>query len=547
MIIKLKRGIRLIKIFVFLSIGCCFLYKFQEISLPKYYYDSIDPPAIKDFYHEPENSIDILAFGSSHMLYGFYPMELYKNFGLKAYNLGSSVQPIEASYYLLKESLKSQSPQLVLLDVSSLFYIDTPDESFWRAILDNMPLSREKLEFTFTYIEHDNDFRFADIIFPFIKFHERWNGLTIADFLNLQENYSYNKGGIVRSESQSSNISEIRMNEIAEKLLNTTQREIREYQNSIYSHYSIEASPYNMVPLEKNILWLTKIKKLCQENDVSLLLTKIPTVYNPTQYPSAWTKYRSEMIRQICMQHDIEFFDPLYDSPINIDWSTDSIDGGCHLNIFGAQKVTNCVGQYLACTYNIKSSSVDSWKTDLEIYQKVAKAASLEVESDITEYLDILKHNSSDLIIYISTSGIDSNEPSHIYLTSFQNLGLQFNLSDISNNAYIAVIDKGVVIYEGLSDFSVQNRGITSEIHQEYLLESNSVYSNPSSSIYIGGSNFSMNQPGINIVVCDSISGYVIDSVCLSMDGDHKLYRDKWKFGYDFLRNYEMYLLNNIL
>lgn len=38
-----------------------------------------------------ENPIDVIFIGSSHVRYGFFPMELWKDYGLVSYNLGGMV------------------------------------------------------------------------------------------------------------------------------------------------------------------------------------------------------------------------------------------------------------------------------------------------------------------------------------------------------------------------------------------------------------------------------------------------------------------------
>src|SRR5699024_10463197 len=66
--------------------------------------------SMKEFYDLDKNSAQVLVLGSSHTTLGFSPIECYKQTGITSFNLSTAKQPMEVSYYLLEEALKSQSP-----------------------------------------------------------------------------------------------------------------------------------------------------------------------------------------------------------------------------------------------------------------------------------------------------------------------------------------------------------------------------------------------------------------------------------------------------
>ena len=58
---------------------------------------------------------------------------------------------------------------------------------------------------------------------------------------------------------------------------------------------------------------------------------------------------------------------------LKIDWKTDSYDGGDHLNLSGAEKVTDYLGEYLKQRYHFSTPLPapmcgDSWKAGLKEY-----------------------------------------------------------------------------------------------------------------------------------------------------------------------------------
>ena len=74
------------------------------------------------FHNMPKDSVDIIVLGSSHAQYSFIPSFAYQDSGLYSYVLGSACQAPKVSYEMLKEALKNQSPELVILEV----YTTTP-------------------------------------------------------------------------------------------------------------------------------------------------------------------------------------------------------------------------------------------------------------------------------------------------------------------------------------------------------------------------------------------------------------------------------------
>lgn len=79
--------------------------------------DKTNSEFILGFEDEQKNSLDVLFLGSSMSYRHIYPLELWNNFGIVSYNLGTSEQTIPMSYYLLQYALEQQTPQVIVLDV----------------------------------------------------------------------------------------------------------------------------------------------------------------------------------------------------------------------------------------------------------------------------------------------------------------------------------------------------------------------------------------------------------------------------------------------
>ena len=68
------------------------------------------------FYDLDKNTVDVLVLGSSHAFVNFSTDTLWSEYGISSFNLGGGVQPFWNTYYNLKEALKTQKPELIVLD-----------------------------------------------------------------------------------------------------------------------------------------------------------------------------------------------------------------------------------------------------------------------------------------------------------------------------------------------------------------------------------------------------------------------------------------------
>ena len=127
--------------------------------------------------------MDTLFLGSSHC-YRAYDPELYEELtGNSAYNLGSSSQNYDTSYYLLREAAGLYDLKTVYLDMHYKFlFMDSSDRDLVQAniITDYMRPSFHKLSFLLTTTEAKN---YTNRFFPF-----RRNWQKLGDPAYLKEN-----------------------------------------------------------------------------------------------------------------------------------------------------------------------------------------------------------------------------------------------------------------------------------------------------------------------------------------------------------------------
>ena len=78
--------------------------------------------SMMNLYRQPDDSVDVLAVGTSMVYAGINTNVLWEEFGIASYNLCSAEQPFWVSYYTIQEALKTQHPQVILLDAKPAIY-----------------------------------------------------------------------------------------------------------------------------------------------------------------------------------------------------------------------------------------------------------------------------------------------------------------------------------------------------------------------------------------------------------------------------------------
>jgi hypothetical protein len=107
---------------------------------------------------------------------------------------------------------------------------------------------------------------------------------------------------------------------------------------------------------------------LCKENNIELLLIEIPSA-------DSWSKDLSDKVTEFANNHDVDFIDMnLNASEFGFDWTTDTSDGGDHLNVYGAEKVSEYLGNIIQEKYDIPNHKNDleykRWYDDSKVYNE---------------------------------------------------------------------------------------------------------------------------------------------------------------------------------
>ena len=442
---------------------------------------------MKGFQQEKENTVDVLFLGTSRTVYTASPWVLWEEYGISAYSLGVEQQPATVSAYLLEEALKSQDIKAVAIEVMGLDRERNVDESGQEASIrenfDNMPLTWEKIKAAWEICSESAKQTFSSFVFPLLRFHDRWNNLDQEDFAD-QNVPSRTKGAVVGLQKDGVNF-------FPDPFPQTT------------------GEPYQLP--EESSEGLARIMKICKENGIELVFYASPTF--------GWTREQTAFYEQIVQEnenvHFINFNTEEMIEDIGFDIHSDYVDVGGHVNYYGAQKMMRVVGRYMSEELQLPDHRGDSdyasWDDCVDYVEWQKKTDQLEQVQTVEEYLALLADSRFSFAIAVCDDVAGAMSPQVYELLRATGLGAPFENG--YRNSYIAVVDKGEVIYEAMKTESQEYKLTLDEnawfITSEGFLQEEGTYAQ--ASITIEETCYSTTTPGMLIAVYDNVDGTLVD------------------------------------
>lgn len=270
---------------------------------------------IESFHSLPENSLEVILYGSSHTYRGVSAMELYESYGIGAYNYGWNWQKINTITLFLKDSLLTQKPKVVLVDTYTcnevLKDVDIGPEIYYSRYIHDKTAQREYMEQCFGKDIN----RYLSYYVPLIPFHDNWNSITRSSFLPLRSNTAHlsTMGFSATDQVEACTIP--------------------------------DPAKFSQKELSSDaIAELDKIVTICRERDIEPVFFTVPHAH---EYP--YGKAMEEFCRSRGCVY-LNLFDYLDD--MGFDETTDFSDYS-HLNTSGATKVAAFLGDFLVNNYTL--------------------------------------------------------------------------------------------------------------------------------------------------------------------------------------------------
>lgn len=326
---------RIIITLVLVVLSGAILWFVQRLLMPKYQVGVIEGSFTEEYYRENVPH-DVIFFGDCDAYESYSPIKMYEEYGISAYIRGSGEQYICQSYYLLKDVLRTETPKVVVLSVHNLQFDVPRNEAYNRMTLDGMRWSQDKVDAINASMTEGETF--ASYMFPILRYHDRWSELTKTDIEHVfSKDITSHNGYYMRCDIKPQ------------------------------GNFPPSMALVNYDFGENAMSYLDKIRVLCEENGIELLLVRAPIEYG---WYEQWDQNVEEYAEQYGLTY-LNFND--YKDEIGLDMSVDTYDAGLHLNIYGAEKLSVYFGQYLVDHY------------DLTDYREVPEVAA-EYEKDIEFY-----------------------------------------------------------------------------------------------------------------------------------------------------------------
>ena len=174
---------------------------FSTLLLQEYVLCSTDHnrERVKGFYLEDKDSVDVVLIGASEVYSDFAPGYAYERHGVTGYLFATQANSILTTKLQIQETLKHQSPKLILVELNSVLYANDKNqakEANIRHLVDHLPLNADKLAFLGELSpEHPEEY-----LMPIIKYHDVWKNipqdmeLAGTIIANQSRGYNYLKG-----------------------------------------------------------------------------------------------------------------------------------------------------------------------------------------------------------------------------------------------------------------------------------------------------------------------------------------------------------------
>ncbi len=454
---------------------------------------------VRQFYRE-ETVPEVVFVGTSHVHCGVNPLVMFQEYGFTGYDFSTPLQELLVSELYVAEALRRDGVRVICLDAREICSYGDP-EPYYRKALDPLPLSAEKLRTVRAAKERAARFGFDEdygselsYVFPLLRFHDRWKELGPADFGEPE-----NSAGQYGTAHFHGYVPHYQ----------TARADFGSYQADTALRADVMAE-------QKEIL--TRIRDACAAADVALVLFKTPS--------PEWREDYHDLVRGWAEELGLPFLDcneRMEEAGIRPD--TDFLDSDSHLNDAGAAKLSRYLGRWLQEQYDLPDhrgeAAYAAWQEDWEVYRQDQAAYRLSGESDWGAYLARL--DDPHYRVFVAVRDTIGGDRAPELAAQLQNLGLSENLAGKGAYSYLALIDRGEVLWERLADAPLVYE--TRLDGQRVRLVSESYAHGNRASILLDRRECFVDQRGVGIVVYDTLLETVADSVTFDLWDGGKAFR----------------------
>ncbi|MGN0362278.1 MAG: SGNH/GDSL hydrolase family protein [Bilifractor sp.] len=269
--------------------------------------------AIIEMQEEPANTVKVLVLGDSLSYTTVSPMKVWKDLGIPVYTAGQSGQTMNEMYNMLTTALDTQHPDVVLIETHSLLRSAKDLDE-----IQNIIASR------------------AASVLPIFQYHNLWKNMLKPS----EQKVMHFEGFTIRTGVKSYTGPEDYMGS-SDKKADITQL---------------------------NLLIFDKVLELCRQKGIKVVLYSAPS-------PKNYTMEKHNALQALADTHQLTYIDlNQHVSEMGINWQTDTLDEGDHLNISGADRTTAYLEEHIIKTLNLADERNNvlykNWNREEMIYEQ---------------------------------------------------------------------------------------------------------------------------------------------------------------------------------
>lgn len=419
--------------------------------------------SLNSYYELEEDIVDVVFLGSSHCYCSVNHSILWDEHGISSFSLAISGQDLASTYHCLVESLKTQSPEVVMIEMyGSVFqgYQDTGN--LYRNTLSLKP-SKNAYNAVKSMVEEGTEW---DYLLKWPIVHTRYAELKKQDF---QKNTIPYVG----------------------------------YTSDFETNSILEIVPYTGEPAEtlweESEYWIQKMIDFAKESQTNICFFIAP--YSAPDYE----QMRIKRAEQIAKANNIPFVNMIdISEDLGMDVENDFMDW-MHTNVYGAEKVTNYLGEYLKQNYELENHYGDPkyelWDKDLLARQHEMLNVQMAEITNVAEYLE-MAGNLDEYTVIVTTNGQYQGEGADLP-PALGALGIG---SEFYQAPYLWIIQNQEMIYAAAGEEIFYHMDMDKD---EVLIGSSQGVKN----VIVGEHNYCAAQNGINVVIYDNVLEKVADAV----------------------------------
>lgn len=368
--------------------------------------------SMNGFYQLDKDTVDVVFYGSSHVYSGVNVVDLWDDHGIAGYNIAGTMQTLWNSYYNMEETLKYQSPRVMVVDLYGILI----EEEYYGStnVIKNV----------------------SSMKFSVNKIKNVWNSVPHEEFLSYLASYP------LRHDSYR----DLKRGKYDRAVNNIGGEWYKGYRPSFgVTRYDalpqVKTDSGKRIPTEKNRRYLDKMVQLAKEHQIQLAFIIVPYegINDEDQMLYQWAEDYAE-------ENGVLFIDGNKTlEEMHFDPAEDYAEQS-HLNHSGACKFTEYLGKWLVdnceLTDHRGDEKWDSWQKYSDCWTAWHQNQELRQCTDIESYLEKIQKR-EDYIVIVS---LDDNYKNNPYVQPLEGL-IGVNPYELGNGVSI-VLENRTILYE---------------------------------------------------------------------------------------------------